>query len=102
MRLLSVPRVVALPLALASALGVALLAGACARGPDGVFGDSLERELQADATAIQDDKAQMDHDQQTGNAAFLLRDRHKLYLDTEKQEHDRGTEDDEFAEGEWQ
>jgi hypothetical protein len=61
--------------------------------------DAMERELRADAAAIQKDKAQLDIDSRNGPA--LARDQHQLWLDVEKQEHDRGTEDDEFAEGEW-
>jgi len=63
-----------------------------------VSDDALEHELRADAAAIQKDKAQLDIDSSNGSA--LARDRHQLFLDIEKQEHDRGTEDDEFAEGE--
>jgi hypothetical protein len=62
--------------------------------------DALEHELRADAAAIQKDKAQIDIDLSASNGPALARDRHKLFLDIEKQEHDRGTEDDEFAEGE--
>lgn len=89
-------RIVASPLVLAGALGVALLANACT----GMSDDSVGRELHADAEAIRADKERIDLDIQTGNATALMRDRHKLYLDIEKQEHDRGTEDDELAEGE--
>ena len=92
MRVMQFPRVFAL------AGGVALLASACS----GMSNDSFGQELQADAAAIRADKEQIDLDMQAGSATRLMRDRHKLYLDTEKQEHDRGTEDDEFAEGEWQ
>ena len=71
----------------------ALLTSACSSD------DSVERMFQADAAAIRADKAQMDLD--SGNPAAFARDLHQLYADTEKQEHDRGTEDDEFQEGEW-
>jgi hypothetical protein len=92
-----VPRVVPLPLALAGAVGIAFLSSACAgRMSD----DAVGRELHADAEAIKADKERIDLDIQTGNLTALVKDRHKLYLDIERQEHDRGTEDDELAEGE--
>jgi hypothetical protein len=97
MRVISVPRNVALPFALAGALGVALFASACT----GLGNDVVGRELHADAEAIKADKERIDLDIQAGSVTALMKDRHKLYVDTEKQEHDRGTEDDEFAEGEW-
>jgi hypothetical protein len=62
--------------------------------------DAVGQELRADADAIKADKDRIDRDVQTGNLAALVKDRHKLYLDVERQEHDRGTEDDELAEGE--
>jgi hypothetical protein len=91
------PRVVPLPLALAGAVGIALLSSACAGR---MSNDAVGQELRADADAIKADKDRIDRDVQTGNLAALVKDRHKLYLDVERQEHDRGTEDDELAEGE--
>jgi hypothetical protein len=55
---------------------------------------SIESELQADAAAIKQDKGQMDRDQQAGNQAAFLQDKHHLYLDTEQLENDRGTAED--------
>jgi hypothetical protein len=95
--MIDVPRVVPLPLALAGAVGIALFSSACAGG---MSDDAVGRELHADAEAINADKQHIDLDIQTGNLAALAKDRHKLYLDIERQEHDRGTEDDELAEGE--
>src|SRR5579862_6907282 len=95
MRAISVLRLVTLLLFRAGALCIALLISACAGD------DQLAQELRADARAIQEDKARMDIDIQNGSMTALMRDRHKLYVDTEKKEHDRGTEDDEFAEGEF-
>ena len=88
------PRLVAAPLVFAVALGAILLMSACAD-------DEVGRMLRADAAAITADKARIDLDVQSGNSTAYSRDRRQLYLDVEKQEHDRGTEDDEFAEGEW-
>jgi hypothetical protein len=90
-------RIVPLPLALAGALGIALLSSGCAGR---LSDDAVGHELHADAEAIKADKERIDLDVQTGNLSALVRDRHKLYLDIERQEHDRGTEDDELAEGE--
>jgi hypothetical protein len=73
---------------------------ACAGLGGCISDDAMERELRADAAAIQKDKAQIDTDLSASNGPALARDRHQLFLDIEKQEHDRGTEDDEFAEGE--
>lgn len=95
MRTMFFPRIAALPLAWAGALALAALSSSCA----GMRDDAVARELHADAAAIAADKAQLDLD--AGNPAALTKDKHQLYLDTEKQEHDRGTEDDEMAEGEW-
>ena len=83
---------------LTDALGAAVFLMACGVLGGCISDDALEHELRADAAAIQRDKAQLDIDASNGPA--LTRDRHQLYLDVEKQEHDRGTEDDEFAEGE--
>ncbi len=94
MQLISLPRMAARALAFACALGAVLSIGACADGDVG-------RVLRADAAAIAADKARLDLDAQNANSAAYMRDKHQLYLDVEKQEHDRGTEDDEFAEGEW-
>ena len=77
----------------AFALLGALLMSACSSD------DAVGRMLRADAAAVQADKARMDLD--SGDPAALARDLHQLYADTEKQERDRGTEDDEFEEGEW-
>lgn len=79
-------------------LCVGVLLVACGALGGCISDDALGRELRADAAAIQRDKAQLDIDASNGPA--LVRDRHQLFLDVEKQEHDRGTEDDEFAEGE--
>lgn len=86
-------RIVRCRFALIASLGSLLLAGGCAAN------DALEQMFHADAEAIKADKAQIDLD--AGNPAALTRDLHQLYADTEKQEHDRNTEDDEFQEGEW-
>ena len=95
MGVILVSRVVARSLAVAGAVSVGLLLGACAGD------DSFGRELRADAAAIQADKDRIDHDIAIGSPTALMKDRHRLYVDTEKQEHDRGTEDDELAEGEF-
>ena len=52
---------------------------------------SLDAQLQADAAAIQADKAQIDRDQQTGNQVAVVEDKHRLFEATEQQEYDRGT-----------
>ena len=93
MRVMHLPRVVGVM----GALGAALLLSACAAG---MSDDAVGRELRADAEAIKADKARIDLDIQTGSVTALMKDQHKLYVDIEKQEHDRGTEDDELAEGE--
>jgi len=82
------------------ALCVVAFLAACGVLGGCISDDALEREFRTDAAAIQRDKAQIDIDLKAGNGPALVRDRHQLFLDVERQEHDRGTEDDEFAEGE--